>query len=199
MSSLEKYAERYGGKYEFCRLPFGLKNASIIFQRTIDDSLTDEIGKTFFVNVDNVIIFSETAEGHVKHVDWVLKSLYEANMRVSIEKSVFFKQELECHCFIGGGKPITMISRTLRDKEIYIATNERELLTIVWALKSLRNYLYGVRTLNIFTDHQPLTFAVSDRNSNAKIKRWKALIDEHNANLLYKPGKENYVADALSR
>jgi len=65
--------------------------------------------------------------------------------------------------------------------------------------KSLRNYLYGVKYLNIFTDHQPLTFAVSDRNPNAKIKRWKAFIDEHNAPIFFKPGKENYVADALSR
>ena len=72
-------------------------------------------------------------------------------------------------------------------------------MAIVWSLKNLRHYLYGVRNLNIFTDHQPLTFAVSDRNPNAKIKRWKAFIEEHNANLIYKPGKENFVTDALSR
>ena len=93
-------------------------------------------------------------------------------------------------------KPITMISRTLRDNELNFATNERELLAVVWALKSLRNYLYGVKNLNIYTDHQPLTFAVSDRNTNAKIKRF---IDEHNAQIFYKPGKENFVADGLSR
>jgi len=96
-------------------------------------------------------------------------------------------------------KPITMISLTLKDRELNFATNERELLAIVWALRSLRNYLYGVKNLNIFTDHQPLTFAVSDRKPNAKIKRWKAFINEHNAQIFYKPGKENYVADALSR
>jgi len=71
-----------------------------------------------------------------------------------------------------GGKPITMISRTLKDRELSFATNECELLAIVWALKSLRNYLYGVQNLNIYSDHQPLMFAVSDKNPNAKIKRW---------------------------
>jgi len=96
-------------------------------------------------------------------------------------------------------KPITMISRTLRDNELNFATNERELLAIVWALKTLRNYLYGVKNLNIYTDHQPLTCAVSDKNPNAKINRWKSFIDEHNAQIFYKPGKENFVADALSR
>ena len=34
------------GKYEFCRLPFGLKNAPSIFQRAIDDVLRDQIGKS---------------------------------------------------------------------------------------------------------------------------------------------------------
>lgn len=309
------------GKYEFCRLPFGLKNAPSIFQRAIDDILREKIGKSCFVYVDDVIIYSESKEQHIKDIDWVLKSLHDANMRVSVDKSKFFKTETEYLGFIvsrGGiktcpdkvstmlnfptpetlfglrsflglasyyrcfvkdfasiakpltdilkgdngkvsayrskrvkillnskqlqafeklkhilvsedvmlaypdfkkafdlttdasnrglgavlsqeGRPITMISRTLKDNELHFATNERELLAIVWALKNLRNYLYGVRQLNIFTDHQPLTFAVSDRNPNAKIKRWKAFIDEHNAKLYYKPGKENFVADALSR
>uniref|UniRef100_A0A0A1WWW7 RNA-directed DNA polymerase n=1 Tax=Zeugodacus cucurbitae TaxID=28588 RepID=A0A0A1WWW7_ZEUCU len=97
------------------------------------------------------------------------------------------------------GKPITMISRTLKDREMHYATNERELLAIVWALGKLENYLSGTRDIKIYTDHQPLTFAVSDKNPNAKIKRWKAFIDEHNAKIHYKPGKENSVADALSR
>lgn len=309
------------GKYEFCRLPFGLKNAPSIFQRAIDDVLREKIGIFCYVYVDDVIIFSEHESDHIQHIDWVINKLLNANMRISKEKSNFFKTSVEYlgftvtregirtsqdkveaiknyskpttlfgirsflglasyyRCFIKdfasiarpltnilkgdngktsaqqskkiqielnpieveafeklkrvlisedvlllypdfgkpfdlttdasahglgavlsqNGKPITMISRTLKDNELHFATNERELLAIVWALKSLRNYLYGVKNLNIFTDHQPLTFAVSDRNPNAKIKRWKAFIDEHNANVFYKPGKENYVADALSR
>jgi len=92
-----------------------------------------------------------------------------------------------------------MISRTLKDREINYATNERELLAIVWALAKLRHYLYAVQHINIFTDHQPLTFAVSESNPNAKIKGWNARIDESGARIHYKLGKENLVADALSR
>jgi len=43
------------------------------------------------------------------------------------------------------------------------------------------------------------TFAISERNTNAKINRLKAFIEEHNAKVFYKPGKENFMADALSR
>ncbi|KAH8318248.1 hypothetical protein KR059_000693, partial [Drosophila kikkawai] len=142
-------------------------------------------------------------------------------MRVSKEKSYFFKESVEYLGFMvsSGGittspskveaiqkyyQPTNLFSvrSTLQDRELNFATNEREFLAIVWPLKSLRNYLYGVKDLNIFTDHQPcppLTYALSDRNPNAKIKRWKAFIDEHGAKIFYKPGKENYVADALSR
>ncbi|KAH8246061.1 hypothetical protein KR032_008007 [Drosophila birchii] len=61
-----------GGKYEFRRLPFGLKNAASIFQRTIDDILREQIGKFCYVYVDDVIVFSEDENAHVRHVDWVL-------------------------------------------------------------------------------------------------------------------------------
>lgn len=90
------------------------------------------------------------------------------------------------------------VSRTLNETEQKYATNERELLAIVWSLSILRNYLYGIANLTIFTDHQPLTFAISEKNPNQKIKRWKAIIEESGAEIRYKPGKQNVVADALS-
>lgn len=92
-----------------------------------------------------------------------------------------------------------MISRVLPRTECGYATNEREMLTIMWALKELRHYLYGVSEIRIFTDHQPLTFAMSEKNPNSKMKRWCAFIEEFSPKFFYKPGKENVVADALSR
>lgn len=65
-------------------------------------------------------------------------------------------------------------------------------------MKKLQNFFYGSIEAYIFTDHQLLTFAVADRNTNAKIKIWKAYIEQHNSKVFYKPRK-NFVADALSR
>lgn len=89
--------------------------------------------------------------------------------------------------------------RSLKDIEASYATNERELFAILWALGKLQHYLYGGRDIHIYTDYQPLTFAVSDSSPNTKIKSWKAYIDEHNVKVHYKLGKEHHVADALSR
>lgn len=96
-------------------------------------------------------------------------------------------------------KPITFLSRTLHKSEEHYATNEKEMLAIVWALKELRNYLYGSAKMKIFTDHQPLTYSLNNKNSNYKLKRWKAFLEDFKYELVYKPGSTNVVADALSR
>lgn len=89
-----------GGKYEFCRLPFGLKNASSILQRDIDDVLREHIGKICYVYVDDVIVFSKNEAEHVRDIDKVLKCFYDANKRVSKEKSNFFKENVDFLGFI---------------------------------------------------------------------------------------------------
>lgn len=83
------------GKYEFCRLPFGLKNAPLIFQRALDDILRDQIGKCFYIYIDDVIIFSPDQETHYKDIKCIIKLLYDANMRLSREKSSFFQSSIE--------------------------------------------------------------------------------------------------------
>ena len=88
------------GKYEFTRLPFGLKNAPAIFQRTLDDILRQHIGKICFVYVDDILIFSETEEEHLKNVETIFQTLQNANMKVQLDKSEFLKNEVEFLGFI---------------------------------------------------------------------------------------------------
>lgn len=94
------------GKYEFCRLPFGLKNAPSIFQRCIDDVLRPFIGVFLYVYMDYVIIFSDNHEDHLQHLQLVFESLYNANMRISIEKSKYFKSSVEFLGFVLSEKGI---------------------------------------------------------------------------------------------
>lgn len=71
------------GKYEFCRLPFGLKNAPSIFQRTIDDILREYIGKICQVYMDDIIIFSPNEHCHLEHINIILNKIKKAGMRLS--------------------------------------------------------------------------------------------------------------------
>lgn len=309
-----------GAKYEFVRMPFGLKNAPSIFQRCVDDILRPYIAKFAYVYIDDVLIFSNSEEEHMEHINIIVKALHDANMKISSEKSHFFSNTIEflghiikngritvdpektsamqnypvpktlkeLRSFLGltgyyrrfirdyaklakpltmhlrgengqvkknqsakimltldqaaidsfelikqklcetvelyqpnfgkpfelttdasnfaigavlsqGKQPITFISRTLSATEQNYATNEKELLAIVWSLQKLRNFLYGIADLTIYTDHQSLKYSISEKNPNSKLKRWKCLIEEFGAKIEYKPGSENVIADALSR
>ncbi len=84
-----------GAKYEFVRMPFGLKNAPSIFQRCVDDILRQYIGKFAYVYIDDVLIFSSTPEEHIEHIRTIVNALHEANMKISDEKSHFFQDSVE--------------------------------------------------------------------------------------------------------
>lgn len=99
---------------------------------------------------------------------------------------------------IGSDKPIAYASRTLSDAETRYSTIEKELLAIVWATKYFRPYLYGKR-YTIYTDHRPLAWLNSIKEPNSKLIRWKLWLAEFDYNIIYKNGKQNSNADALSR
>ena len=88
------------GKYEFTRLPFGLKNAPAIFQRTLDDILRSFIGKTCFVYIDDIIIFSRDETQHFKDLEDIFETLENANMKIQLNKCIFLKKETEFLGFI---------------------------------------------------------------------------------------------------
>lgn len=82
-------------KFQFRRMPFGLKNAPSIFQRCVNDILHEFIGKFAYVYINDVLIFSDTPEEHLRHVSLIFQALHIANMKISDEKSRFFKSEIE--------------------------------------------------------------------------------------------------------
>lgn len=96
------------------------------------------------------------------------------------------------------GRPTCYASRTLNEHECNYSTIEKELLAIVWATKYFRPYLFG-RKFIVRTDHKPLQWLHGLKEPNSKLQRWKTKLGEFNFEVEYLAGKENQVADALSR
>lgn len=98
----------------------------------------------------------------------------------------------------GKDKPVAFASRTLSKTEENYSTIEKELLAIVWACKYFRPYLFG-RKFTLYTDHKPLTYIFNLKDPNSRLIRWRLSLEEYEYEIKYKPGKQNVVADALSR
>ena len=94
--------------------------------------------------------------------------------------------------------PVAYASRTLNETEQKYSTIEKELLAIVWACKYFRPYLYG-RKFQIYTDHRPLVWLFNLKEPNSKLVRWRLKLEEFDYTIIYKSGRQNTNADALSR
>lgn len=99
---------------------------------------------------------------------------------------------------VGSDKPIAYASRTLNSSELNYSTIEKELLAIVWATKYFRPYLFG-RKFKIITDHRPLQWIMNLKEPSSRLTRWRLKLAEYDFTVIYKQGKCNTNADALSR
>jgi hypothetical protein len=51
----------------------------------------------------------------------------------------------------------------------------------------------------IYTDHKSLKYIFTQKDLNLRQRRWLELIKDNDLDIQYHPGKDNLVADALSR
>ena len=73
---------------------------------------------------------------------------------------------------------------------------ERECYAIIHALKEWEYLLKDIH-FTIMTDHKNLVY-INDAGAS-KVKRWKLLIQDYNFDIIHVPGKDNIIADLLSR
>ncbi|EFA74674.1 hypothetical protein PPL_11643 [Heterostelium album PN500] len=91
-------------------------------------------------------------------------------------------------------------SKKLKDSETRYSTLEKELLAIVTALKANYYHIFG-RDIEIRTDHKNITY-INEANKigiNQTINRWIAHINLYQPKIKFIKGKDNTIADGLSR
>ena len=97
-------------------------------------------------------------------------------------------------------QPVLYKSRTLLEAEQRYSNIERELLSVVFGLERLHHYTYG-QTTTIQTDHEPLTsiWKKSIVSASPRLQRLLLRLAQYDVDIQYLRGKENVIADALSR
>jgi len=81
------------GHFEYLVMPFGLRNAPSVFQRFVQDIFSADIGKFLQVYLDDIIIYTNNLEDHIKQVKHTLKKLIKNNLYAKIEKCDFHVQK----------------------------------------------------------------------------------------------------------
>jgi hypothetical protein len=303
------------GLYEPNYMPFGMKNAPAVFQREMQRVLRDKLYRGVMVFVDDILIYSKTAEEHAELVEWVLRRLLEEKYVANPDKCEFFQREVsflghvisergisvqqhkvkainewpqprnkrDVRAFLGMSgyyrkfipcysdiaapltdltkkdmkfewtereqaalellqyrltsaavlvhpnpkrpyvvttdasdfatsgvlsqeqddgtvRPIAYFSRKMNDTERRYATHDKELLALILAVEHWRVYLEGSEhPIMLRTDHRSLQHLSTQPNLNARQVRWVEKLSEFDFVIGYVPGKDNAVADALSR
>lgn len=99
------------------------------------------------------------------------------------------------------GHPVCFASRTLNNHERNYSATDKEFLAIMWSVNYFRPYLYGNK-FKIMTDHQPIKYLhakYKGKDLSPRHQRWLLKLGEYQFEIEYLKGKENRVADFLSR
>ena len=81
---------------------------------------------------------------------------------------------------------------------VYISAYEKELLALALAIQHWRPYLWG-RRFRVWTDHKSLEFLLEQHITTEMQQRWIIRLMGYYFIIEYKQGKNNLVADGLSR
>jgi len=130
------------GSWQFIRMPFGLTNAPATFQRALDILLAGVKWQFCLVYLDDVIIFSETEEKHISHVDNVLQILHQAGVTLKLKKSEFFRKSVD---YLGHrlrpGKLAILDSGTEALREAQYPRNQTQLKSYLGSCNVYRRFV----------------------------------------------------------
>ena len=98
----------------------------------------------------------------------------------------------------GKWHPVEFYSKRLSSSERNYSATDREYVAIRQCLERWRHFLIGSRFL-ILTDHVALTYIQSSAAVSRRNARWLEFLSQFDFDIEHIKGRENIVADALSR
>ena len=136
------------GKFEFQRMPFGLKNAPAMFQRLMEVVL----GDCYVCSapyIDDIVVFSDSAEEHVQHLRRVLECLRKYGLTIKEAKCEWGKVKLEyLGHMIGGGELAVPAHRAAAMANYLRPHTKKQLRSFLGAAGYYRQFVEGFAKLS---------------------------------------------------
>ncbi|XP_073121534.1 uncharacterized protein [Henckelia pumila] len=173
---------------------------------------TKELQRQFVVvYFDDILVYSKNLDDHVEHLRVVLITLHVEHLYANLKKCVFCTSELVFLVFVvsaqgagiggilmQGGKPVAYFSEKLSGASLNYPTYDKEFYELVRVLETWQHYSRP-KEFVIHTDHESLKHLKGKQKLNKRHAKWVAFVETFPYVIKYKQGKENVVADALSR
>ena len=103
-------------------------------------------------------------------------------------------------CADGIDHPICYFSRKLSKAQKNYSIIEKELLALILSLQHFHIYVTSSSSpVVVFSDHNPLVFLHKLKDKNQRLLRWSLLLQVYNLDIQHINGRDNFIADCLSR
>ena len=166
---------------------------------TLTEPLSRLLGKkqTFQWTKSHQVIFDtlkkKLCEGTMLHtID------YDAPLYIKTDASNVGMGAILCQEIDGTERVISFASKLLDPAQRKLHACEKELLAVMWAVTKFKDYIWG-ENFTIITDNNALTYLNRFKETDTKLGRWAMRMEPYADRIIYRPGRENVVADALSR
>ena len=135
-------------KFEYNRIPFGLVSAPMFFSRIISDTLIDLLGDQVLCYLDDIIVFSKNEEEHLGRIEEVLKRLAKVDLKIKLEKCIFFAKEINFLGYVVSGEGLQMNeARADAIRKMPYPTSKRTLQAFLGACNYYRMFVEGIASI----------------------------------------------------
>ena len=97
----------HAGLFEFNVMPFGLSSAPSVFLELMNKVLGTSLNKHTIAYLDDIIIYSESFEKHLEHLNDIFDKLQKAGLKLKMSKCNFLMKEVHYLGHILSEKGIT--------------------------------------------------------------------------------------------
>jgi hypothetical protein len=130
------------GTFMYVKMPFGLMNAVATFQRAMDITFVEEINKFIVIYLDNVTVFSQSDDEHLRHLRRVFEECRKFGISLNPKKSLFGLEEGKFlgHIISKDGIKIDP-NRIKAIQKLEHPRNIKELQSFIGKIKFLRRFI----------------------------------------------------------